>query len=170
MEFHAQLEIDAPPAAVLRAAQSPQATERRLGAVNVDSSHVTRSEDLSDDAAASPGDTPSGTITTVIAAPAELIPEKVRRFAPSGARITIVEHFSDRAIHTEVQVAKAPISASWDTILTPLASGERTAVEYRGEVNARIPFVGGQIERKAVASVERVIRRDGAILQEIATS
>lgn len=171
MEFTVTSVIAAPPAAVMRAAHSEQAATARMDTVKIDPSHVTRTVHMPDGAAASGGSSqgaPTGSITTEIALPPEMIPDKVRRFASSGAQVTITEHFATDHIQTQVEVARIPVSASWRTTLVPLEDGQRTELTYRGEVSARIPFIGGQIERKALAHVEQVVRRDAAILEQLA--
>lgn len=92
--------------------------------------------------------------------PTDRFPDFARRLA--GDRLTLVETTTwapdptatgGRTGVVELEVDGAPLRARFTTALEPSA-GDGTVEQVRGEVVARVPIVGGRIEKAVVPALE----------------
>lgn len=164
MRLHETLDLPLEPAAVAAMYADPRYAEiraRGLRASRTESSHT--------------GD-PAGafTVTTVLEMPTNGVPDVARPFV--GSSISVREEQTwqapgsdgTRTGRTVMTVAGAPASMTADLRLEPDGSGTRITID--GELVAKVPLIGGRIEKAAVPYISKVLRAEERAAHEYAES
>ncbi|QGH70245.1 DUF2505 domain-containing protein [Pseudactinotalea sp. HY158] len=151
MRFDATITYPAPADRVAAMLADPEYVRRKVAA----SGATNPSQDITGDAG---GDF---TVSTTRTMPADLIPERYRKFVPGGVTMTFVETWSvpasdgARTGTLTLTIAGAPAKAAGTSTLRP--TGQGCELSYTGDVKVRLPIVGASIESAAVRAVERAM-------------
>lgn len=103
------------------------------------------------------------TVNTTMAAPTEKIPEKYRRFVPSGVSVTETQTWAQQDLThytgtITMTVSGMPVNLDGTFTLVEVADGCRMDID--GTLKVAIPFVGSQIEKSAEPYISRVFAQE----------
>lgn len=97
------------------------------------------------------------------------LPAAMRRVVPGGLAYTEHDHWDKRSGVLRIRVEFPGLGDRFrlDSTyrLTPLGPG-RLRREYAGEIEVRVPLIGGQIEKLVVADMERSYAQAAALMRE----
>lgn len=155
--FEATITYAADAATVAAMLADPAYVERKVAA----SGPVSSSVDVT-------GDLATGfTVTTQRALPTTGMPPAVQNLIGATIELRLVERWGpassdgSRTGSVVLDVVGKPARAQGSTALTP--SGSTSVLTYSGQVEARIPLIGGRIEQQAVAQVQSVLEVERAV-------
>lgn len=100
----------------------------------------------------------------------EGVPGPLQRFAPADGRVVQTDHW-DPAVDGvrrgtwEVTFAGSPGTISGQHLLEPAPGGARWTVT--GQVQVRIPLLGGQVEGFLAPLLEKLVARQGEVLRTL---
>jgi hypothetical protein len=156
VQVASEFTYDADPATVFRMLSDKSFQERKLSQSGALSWSVTVSAPASEG-----GET---TISSVRGMPTDRVPDAFRSMAGSEIRIEQTERWGPAAADgsrsgtLEVQVGGAPVRLTGTLSLS--AAGAGTVEAISGELKARVPLLGGKIEKAVEPAVMEAIRAE----------